>query len=499
MQVGTSGSFHQWFDPNKQQSTEATDSAAAPITEQQGADTGVQETREVKPLAPEITELPKRKVISETTKNDVVNLLSNNIPKHQQTLLGLNYMKELMENRMKNPQSVDVITPNLRMRLQKLTDSLPPGMQPPSPIYYSAREWESYIEKSLKALKMDYSESQDKGGHGGNFKARIVLPNGEVHQLFLKKQDEVEARNYRVLERIAPGLLEFSPQIYGSVMINGTKYLVMENTRLTAESESLEQLNDIKLAGKLRQRPEFNPIANQEEITITRGTKKGWLDERQMAKGAASSPDYMIAHENPLKRLFNYQYSRENLKSSLNSIPPEERRKLILEICRLQEALDNSPVALIGASIILIKQQDGSIRPILLDFAHIQVDINQQKTVNSILNPQEQGKIYYSNSIKNSSLQHYDDQRTSNLTSLTAIIRDITAIDIDRAARDRLDSTRSSDLSLSPLSSPSSRSPSPLSDRSFSIGSPDSANRTQSQSRANFVSKIFYSSSPYNH
>jgi hypothetical protein len=189
----------------------------------------------------------------------------------------------------------------------------------------------------------------------------------------------------------------------------------MENTRKGENEGHFEQLADIKLAGKISGKEDFNPIADQAEMLTTRVEEKNVLDYDQMKLGAEMSPDYMLAVGNKMFRLFRYNESEKNLFDALAGVDPINLKKLSDDLSNIEKLLHTSPVALIGASIILIKQPDGSIKPLLIDPAHLQVNADKREEVNLILQSNEKDKVYYGTS------EMFNDRKTSNLTGVRAL------------------------------------------------------------------------------
>lgn len=270
--------------------------------------------------------------------------------------------------------------------------------------------------KKLVVALLGFEKSVDLGGHGGNICIKMKMDN-QNHYLFLKKFDETEARNYQVIKALSPKLLDYMPKVYGEATLGTQKFLIMENTRVDDHGNSLKQLLDIKLAGKVEGLE--NPIANQEEMVATRGTEKNILDYEQMKIGAEFSPDYMIASKGLRAfRVFNYSKSKEALIHALQNEPLEKKELLLNELKKLKRALEDSPVAFIGASIILIKQSDGSIKPLLIDPAHMQVDPKERDSYFYVLRGVK--NIYYGTDKK------YNLQRISNFRALNSFITHIT-------------------------------------------------------------------------
>lgn len=268
-------------------------------------------------------------------------------------------------------------------------------------------EWDSLMkerplpEDKLNLLGIQIHGSVDLGGHGGTFQASVDLKD-KTHYVFLKPKDATESRNYKIIRLLDVNLADFMPEIYGEVQIMNQGYLVMENTRMSPNGASLEQLVDIKLAGKIDGESfngitgsGFNPIANQEEMLATRKETKPFLDYLQMGIGSNNSPNFMIAVGAKALRILNYPNSEEILKNSLKKVPKTDLEFLCQELNTLTTILKESPVAFIGASIILVAQEDGSIKPILLDPAHMQVDNKIKEFIDAHFDQEESALIYY--------------------------------------------------------------------------------------------------------
>lgn len=222
--------------------------------------------------------------------------------------------------------------------------------------------------------------SQDQGGHGGTLKGPLEI-NGKTEQVFLKPFDGVEAKNYELIQEHAPDLAKFMPQVHGlATDTKGSKFLIMENTRLALDEQgqpkALEQYGDIKIAGKI---PGLdNLICDQSEMQTTRGKSKGFLDYTQMKKGAEQAPGFMFYKDSAFLgkagRLLNFKNSESNLHEKLMTAKPDKEvlGKLITELRSLKLALEKSPIALIGGSIIIVEDGNGGLKPKLIDPAHVQ-------------------------------------------------------------------------------------------------------------------------------
>lgn len=229
----------------------------------------------------------------------------------------------------------------------------------------------------LEAAQWDeLGASEDQGGHGGTLKGKLTLKNGQEAEVFLKPFDGVEAKNYELIARMTDGKLDaFLPKIHGRVTDSrGKQFLIMENTL----HGQRKQFGDIKIAGKVRGLD--NPIADQDEMVFTRGKKKSSLNFWQMNHDAAAAPDFMFAKDMPVLgkagRFFNYQHSENSLRVALREadLTAEGLHRLAGRIRELNNLLSESPVALIGGSVMIIRNEDGEAIPMLIDPAHVQYD-----------------------------------------------------------------------------------------------------------------------------
>ena len=334
----------------------------------------------------------------------------------QIVLEQLNSVKVLKEIQQIASESGPMTRTRINL-LRSLLAKVPASMQPANALL--PNQYRAFAEDHLN--RMGITASQDLGGHGGTFLAKITLADGTVHSLFLKPKDDIEYQNYQLIKHLSPDLLEFMPKVYGEVQIEGQKYIVMENTRSGSDGTTLQQLADVKLAGKLRNVPDFNPIADQNEMVVTRGKEKGYLDYKQQQIGAESAPGYMVAWGEKYLRMFNYVDSKENLLSTLEGTTPDQLNGLYNSLRLLSKTLIDSNIALIGASIILIKQQDGSIKPLLIDPAHMIVDPQQRNEVAQNTNIADANKVYYGDNRK------FAQWKLSNQTGAYALLQTIDA------------------------------------------------------------------------
>lgn len=301
-----------------------------------------------------------------------------------------------------------------------------------------------------QAVHAQLNKSTDKGGHGGTYCGIVTVEGGVQVPVFLKPLDKIEYNNYKAIALLAPELCEFMPTIYGTVHRNGYDYLVMENTRMKKDGSSLEQYSDIKLSHTLgKSFRKFNPIANQAEVLATRGKTKKWLNEMQMRFGAHKAPGFMVASEgNKCLRFFNYHKSKQLLSKNLanyfvkkimsglsnalekadktgralyntperigKAILDKEKESLLRKFADLERAMKNSKeLAFIGASIILVEGEEGGLRPMLIDPAHICIRSDKVKG---------EAKAHGIDLVV---LPEFDDYKKSNEESLSAIQKTI--------------------------------------------------------------------------
>lgn len=278
----------------------------------------------------------------------------------------------------------------------------------------------SLLQKKSGNKKVEFTDFQvvhstsDQGGHGGNLKITIGNQAEQKVHLFLKPLNQTELNNNEYVKNV-PEMLDIQEEkfqlrnytvyAYGSVKINGQSYLVMDNC-LNEESQKTSMI-DIKLAGLI---PGYNPIASKDEHNYT-GHKKGWLDYLQMWLGSLFAPNYMVASGPRHFRLFNYRNSENKLKQALHEATKDQLIKLKQQLENMKEAMFRNRVAVIGASILLNKNPDGSFNPLLIDLAHIQVnpeDLSFTKIVTNWVtrqkpaftgSPEEFGKRIQSNQI----------------------------------------------------------------------------------------------------
>ncbi len=347
-------------------------------------------------------ELPKQSEILK--KNDAI------VKKLQCQVDALKPLREIKQLASEMKKKGDCSEESFVM-LEKLKGKLPEEMQK-----FTSRlpsEWIDFATKHLQ--KSGIEGSKDMGGHGGTYLASVSIGKTN-YPVFLKPIDETEARNYSIINKLAPDVAKFMSRFYGEVEIEGKRYLVLENIRKGKES-TFEQLADIKLAGKVEGR-KFNPIADQKEMQITRGETKNRFDFFQMGAGAKKATfGFMVASGPKCLRIFNYSKSKENVLNALQGVSSEKLCELKINIRKLQNALMKSPIALIGASIIFLKLGDGSVKPLLIDPAHMVVSSDKKEEILGLLPQEEQNKVYYGGEG-----DRYSLQKESNDNALIALI-----------------------------------------------------------------------------
>ena len=254
--------------------------------------------------------------------------------------------------------------------------------------------------KQVQDAAANMQASQDLGGHGGNYRMTVYDGNTPYH-LFLKPLDRIEYNNYILLQQFP--LSQFLIPIYGTVEISGNHYLVMQNVRKDQDGSEIKQLADLKLAGVPIDAPsDFNPICSQKEMKHTRGVEKSLFDFTQMNIGARNSPGFLHHMGLSAERILHYPASKKHLQQELMPLEIDALRELKKDLEELRAVLRQSPVALIGGSVILIKDAKGHVQPMLIDPAHIQVDPNYSSPN---INP-----LYYSGDEYDYALQKQSNQ-----------------------------------------------------------------------------------------
>jgi hypothetical protein len=217
------------------------------------------------------------------------------------------------------------------------------------------------------------------------------------------------------------------------VSVKEKKYLQLENLSRDQQGHTWQPLADAKLAGALEYKVDFNPIAHQGEMLVTRGVKKWWVDYKQMQMAAYSSPGYMIAVGRRCTRLLHYRESEKKLLALLAECTLEQLNKFHNALYELMIILHNSPVALIGASILILKQEDGTIKPMLIDPAHMIVDRERSDDLERHFLEEECPKIYYGDQ------KAFWEQKTSNHVGINALINAVERAKAISSAHKRFD------------------------------------------------------------
>jgi hypothetical protein len=275
----------------------------------------------------------------------------------------------------------------------------------------------------------DFEKSIDQGGHGGAIRIKEAI-QGKYLFLKPKAKDGTEARNYQIIGTTNKNMAKWMPMVYGEVKINNRTFLVMENIRKAGSGLELPQLADIKLAGKVDGLSK--PIANSKEMQITRNQKKSLSTKLWMRFVTAIAPEYLIT--NGGFRLFDYFKSKKILKDSLNDVSTMHLNRLLADLIRMKDDIKKSGIAFIGASIALIHQEDGSVKAVLIDPAHIQCSNDLNTDIVKVLGEEESKKVFYECETSGGKNQ-YLLQKTSNIVALDAIIQTIQSIQTARAAK----------------------------------------------------------------
>lgn len=230
---------------------------------------------------------------------------------------------------------------------------------------------------TLKEIKLEPS-SGDMGGHGGNLKgnATATSDTGETKTayFFLKPMPkdpgkQVEFKNNHYINEFCPDLSKYIAGGYSDLItINDTSYFVMDDA---TEGGKKEILGDFKLAGQVSG---INPICSLNEVKGT-DREKGLFNFMQMWLGVKTAPDYLAHVGGPaVLRIFGYHRSKAHLEEALNGASVKQLHKLNADLACMHDALMRSKIALIGGSVILLKDKDGNFEVKLIDFAHIHVD-----------------------------------------------------------------------------------------------------------------------------
>jgi len=276
------------------------------------------------------------------------------------------------------------------------------------------KEHETTYNMLRKLQPADLEKSIDQGGHGGTVRIKKAI-NGQY--LFLKPKiaDGTEARNYKIINNNKM-VARWMPKVYGEIRINGQSFLVMENIRKSNDGVELPQLADIKLAGKVKGLKKT--IANSKEMRVTRGKTKSLTTKLWMKLVTSLSPGYLLTDGGI--RLFDYINSKKILKRSLSSISTRHLHKLLADLTELRNDLKRSGIALIGASIVLIHLKDGSLRPVLIDPAHIQCSNALKGQISKTIGKQESQKVFYE-CLTSQGKNQYRLHKASNVIALHLI------------------------------------------------------------------------------
>jgi hypothetical protein len=269
-----------------------------------------------------------------------------------------------------------------------------------------------------------FSQSRDQGGHGGTVKVEVPVQGA---YLFLKPKsnDATELRNYQVIQATDPDIARWMPTIHGEVERNGRPFLIMDNVLKSKENQKLRQLVDIKLAKQVDGL--HTPIMSDQEMLVTRGKKKSLLTRIWMRVVCTIGPGFLIT--NGGVRLADYILSKRILKKSLADISTAHLHKLAADLAKMKEDLERGGIAFIGASIILVHQQDGSVRPILIDPAHIQCSQRLAGKVLETLGTEESTKVFYEEGSKHDTYRLF---KQSNAQAIEAIIATLQKIIAER-------------------------------------------------------------------
>lgn len=251
-----------------------------------------------------------------------------------------------------------------------------------------------YDNTSAKALEgmtaADLEGSKDVGGHGGTLRTNKPF---QGKYLFLKPiSDPTEARNYRIIGQLAPEIAaRWMPRTYGEMTVGGRTYLVMENMRKDPDGRNLDQPADIKLAGRVAGL--HNAIVSEKEMAITRNKTKSLATKLWMKLVTAIAPHFLMTKGGV--RLFDYFNSRKLLTESIQGLSPEHLRKLLNDLIEMRADLSRCDLAFIGASIALIRQRDGSVKPVLIDPAHIQCSNELDLDVRALVGETAASQVFF--------------------------------------------------------------------------------------------------------
>jgi len=267
----------------------------------------------------------------------------------------------------------------------------------------------------------DLEKSIDQGGKGRTLKISKAV-NGKFIFLKPKLPDGTEGRNYQVIQK-NPGISKWMPAIFGEISINGKAFLVFENIRKDGQGDELAQVADIKLAGKTSELN--NAIASNREMKVTRGRHKTWHNKLWMKITTLLAPNFLLT--NGGVRLIDYIRSKKILQSSLKKTSPQSIQKLLKDLTQMKVDLKKSNFALIGASIALIKEKDGSIRAVLIDPAHMQCSKDLRSKAAKQIGEEQAKKVFFQDPVS-SGKDEYELYKRSNEISLDAIIASVKGV-----------------------------------------------------------------------
>lgn len=291
------------------------------------------------------------------------------------------------------------------------------------------------IKKINEKDKIPSPSKNNKGNRVSFIKTEITLDNQEKAPLFLQDLDETELKNYEIINDLIEkdkkdkkpktdvnlkssgielsNLKEFLPQYYGQVEKNGKRYLVMKDFCKDNEGD-LTPLVDIKLAGKINQKG-FDPIEDQKELKFCHGKKKSILNISQIKNPKSH---FLIANQGKLSD----QNTKDNLIKLLNENLPHDKKKALGILTNLKSSLEKlytivgkAPIAFIGSNIRLLKKSDGTIKPILTNLAHIQIDPDKQTLIDS----KKHGNVYFGEK------SDFENRQLSNLLAINTIIKTV--------------------------------------------------------------------------
>lgn len=282
----------------------------------------------------------------------------------------------------------------------------------------------------------EWESIKTSGGHGNFFIATVKVGNTN-HNLFLKPLDETENTNLKFLhEKATEDLKKFIPHLYGTVEITvkvdginrNMKYMVLENFRNADNKE----LVDAKLSA--------GDIAKQEEVKLTRGKGKTFITFYYQKLAQMTSPGFMISNKEVHRKLrfLFYSMSEKTLAKALVSDPKnaaksqENLKNLQKELETLRDALKESPMAFIGASVMIYQDKEGAYTVKLIDPAHGQAD--PRKLIDSAhgqADPRIGGKLHVYRGPRvgmqeedhNKNIEEFENQLATNVQSVNAMVK----------------------------------------------------------------------------